>query len=358
MTIEGMTNNIMNKTFFRIILLMVLVSSLVYFNGGLNLFNFSRTAYAVGDLTVDWGSAGVGDVGPVFTVANMAPGESQSHQVTVTNGSTSTRPVGIRAIKNTETGNLSTVLDVVIRRDGTDVYGGSSGTGAKTMANFFSESVLPNFIELSTLTPSETETYTILITFQSSAGNQFQGKTISFNLAIGIDSDVPAACSGITFSGNPIFGTSGNDNLRGTNKNDLIISLEGNDTVLSGNGNDCIVDISGSGSFSGGNGNDIIITGEGNNTIDGGNGRDRIFAGGGNDRVTGGNDNDDLHGEAGNDMLDGDLGNDTVLGGIGNDQLIGGLGNDNLNGEDGTDTANGNLGRDTCTAETESACEV
>jgi Ca2+-binding RTX toxin-like protein len=343
------------KRILTLVALIGIISALIYTNGGLSIFNFSNTAYAVGDLTVDWG-IGTGDVGPIFTVSNAAPGDSESHTVTVVNGSPESRPVGIRGDKTIETGNLAQAMNIVISRDGIDVYGGT--TGVKTLAQFFTESTLPNSVELSTLTPSESETYTIVVTFNQGAGNEFQNKDLTFNLIMGIAVDIPASCSGININGTQIFGTSGNDRLRGTNKNDLIISLEGNDTVDSGNGNDCIIDLSGTGTLDGGNGNDVIVGGIGATVIDGGNGNDTIRAGGGNDKISGGNDNDEILGEGGNDSIDAGNGNDTVLGGEDNDTLLGGNGNDQLNGENGSDKADGELGKDTCMAETKKACEL
>lgn len=343
------------KKLISLISLVVIISLLIQFNGGLSLFNFSRTAYAVGDITVDWG-VGSGDVGPVFSASNMAPGSSQTKTVKVTNGSPEVRPVSIRGVKNTETGNLAQVMTIVISKDGSDIYGGT--TGQKTLADFFAATTLPNSLSLSNLNPSESEDYTMTITFLHTAGNEYQNKTLTFNLVVGIAADIPAACAGVQFSGNPIYGTSGNDKLRGTNKNDLIIALEGNDTVDGGNGNDCIIDSSGNGTLTGGNGDDIIIAGTGNTTLEGGNGDDVLRAGEGDDKLYGGNGDDVLAGEGGLDTLDGELGNDQLTGGEGNDKLVGGMGNDSLNGENGTDSADGEMGRDTCIAETKKACEL
>lgn len=101
---------------------------------------------------------------------------------------------------------------------------------------------------------------------------------------------VPAQCSSMTFA-TVIIGTNGNDAIRGTNSNDLILGLGGNDSISGGNGSDCIL---------GGDGNDSIA------------------------------------GEAGNDVLLGGNGNDIMSGGLGNDNLVGGAGYDIVSGAQGT----------------------
>lgn len=304
---------------------------------------------------VDWG-IGTGNVGPIFSVGNMAPGDTQTHTVTVTNNAPEARPVGIRGVVTSQTGNLSDAMFITITRDGSDIYGGSTGT--KTLTQFFSESTLPHFVDLMTVNPSESETFTVTVVFDLNAGNEFQNRTLTFNLILGIAIDIPEACSGIKFQGEPIYGTAGNDRLKGTNKNDLIIALEGNDTVDGGNGDDCIIDSSGNGTLEGGNGNDVIVNGNGNATLNGGNGKDILIAGNGNDKLLGGNDDDRLFGEGEDDTLDGGNGNDEIFGGAGDDTMLGGNGNDNLQGGEGNDKADGELGKDTCVAETKKSCEA
>src|SRR3989344_1442269 len=53
------------------------------------------TAYAVGDLAVNWG---VAEGNPIFTINNMAPGQVETRSVIVTNNAVSVRPVGVRGV--------------------------------------------------------------------------------------------------------------------------------------------------------------------------------------------------------------------------------------------------------------------
>ena len=342
------------------------------YSNGLGLFD-KKTAYAVGDLNVLWG---VPDGDPIFVVSNMLPGDTEDRDVDVANGGTVPRDVGVRGVKTEEIASFAAILDFVVSEGGSDLYGGTSPTGPKTLEEFFADSSGPNGIFLSNLGNGDTTTYNFKATFPSSAGNEYQEAKVVFDLIIGIVSDIPNECSEIEFSGSPIFGTSGNDTIRGTRGNDLIFALEGNDKVFAWSGDDCIVGGTGNDELRGETGNDIIFGnegddkvygavgqdllfgGSGNDLVKGENGEDVIFGNEGNDTMLGGNANDVMHGNTGNDQMNGENGTDQVFGDEDNDTLIGGNGPDTLIGNDGTDSANGQNGADTCDAEVEVNCEI
>jgi Ca2+-binding RTX toxin-like protein len=176
-----------------------------------------------------------------------------------------------------------------------------------------------------------------------------------------------------------IFGTSGNDNLTGTDLDDLIIGFAGYDTLSGGDGNDQIFGDSTADSLLGGNGNDFLYGGEDSDFLDGQRGIDTLIGGTGNDsyrvdsttdtiiesadggrdsvevvdasvsytlpdnvedltmsffgfiNVTGNALDNTMSGNVNNNILNGGGGNDTLSGGArGNDTLIGGAGNDLL----------------------------
>lgn len=269
-----------------------------------------KTAYAVGDLSVDWGVP-IGQ--PLFNISNSKPGDSVSKTVLVTNDSTETRPVGVRGVKTIETGNFAQALTMTISQNGTDLYGGQ--TGEKTLAQFIADSSTPNGISLSPLSPNATTSYVFTLQFKEESGNEFQGKQVIFDLHMGISFAIPQECSGIKFAGNPIFGTSGNDKISGDSKNNIIVTFEGNDSVDAGGGNDCVIGISGVKKFNGGSGNDILIGGLGNDILDGGSGNDNIAGNGGDDKLSGGSGSDKLDGGTGVNILSGDSGKDVCKNG-------------------------------------------
>lgn len=297
----------------------------------------SSTVRAIGDLSVDWGVP-VGT--PIFTIANMAPGQTEIRNVKVVNNSSTIRPVGVRGSKTTETNNLSTALNITISENTTDLYGGSSPTGPKTLKQFFDETALPNSIFLSNLNGGSSTIYKFTVTFNSTAGNEFQNSQTVFDLIIGISPTVPQECQNIVFSNDPIFGTVKGDNIKGTNGNDLIFGFEGGDSIDGKGGDDCIVGGAGGDSIKGGSGNDVILGEDGSDSIDGGEGNDKIYGGSGNDSLSGGAGNDQLFGGAGKDSLEGNGGNDVLIGG-------------DIKG----DYTNGNAGRDLCQAELTRNCE-
>lgn len=312
-----------------------------------NLFRL-QTAYAVGDLTVDWG-IGTGNVGAIFTIENMAPGDTQSRTVTIDNDSTASRPVGIKGVKTSETGSLADVIDITISDGPTILYD-------NTLAAFFTASEHPDGIMLTNLPQGASKTMTITTKFQEEAGNEYQNKTLTFNLVIGIVVAIPEECSAIDMTGKfPIYGTAKNETLLGTNGDDVIFGLEGIDKIYGHGGNDCLVGGPGIDRLFGETGNDVLFGNDGNDTMYGGVGEDMLFGGAGNDDMRGENDNDYIEGNSGNDDITGGNGNDEIYGGdgrddidgeSGNDQLFGGNDQDNLDGGAGDDYIEGNDEKD------------
>ncbi len=356
------------KRIFKIVSLLVIVGILATQTNVISNFFKPNTAYAVGDLIVDWG-IGVGDVGAIFTVNNMAPGDSEDRNVIVTNGAPTIRPVAIKGTNLVETDALSGVMDIEITDGVTTLY-------TNTLQQFFADSLDPDGIPLSNHNGGQTKTYSIIVTFQEGAGNEFQDQELSFNLVIGIGIDVPAECESLLPPGKfPIFGTAGNDRILGTSGDDVIFAFEGKDRVFAHGGNDCIIGGLGNDELRGETGNDFIFGNEGNDLLVGAVGNDTIFGGNGadtirgenghdllngedgNDIMTGGNGNDEINGGNDNDTINGENGTDMIHGDAGNDSLTGGNGPDTLIGDAGTDSANGQAGPDTCDAETETNCE-
>lgn len=206
--------------------------------------------------------------------------------------------------------------------------------------------------------------------------------TIADDLGATSEATVVFAVDGIT---DTIFGTDGNDVIRGTaladdidggGGDDLITGLAGNDTIKGGQGLDIIrggadddvitggadKDVlfgeAGNDQMQGGGGNDRLLGLAGNDTISGdagndlvsgGRGRDVVSGQTGDDTLRGGRNSDTLFGGDGSDRLQGGGGADSLLGGTGDDRLIGGVGADTLSGDDGIDRLLGKRGNDELT---------
>lgn len=374
----------MKKRIFRITILLSIIAIAFGLNGGFHFASKSSTVEAIGDLNVDWGVPHEGD--PIFKIDNFAPGQTETREVTIINSASTVRPVGVRGIKTDEEGSLSERLNISILRNGSNLYTGN-------LAQFFEESAGPDGVKLFNANPGTNNKIIFKVTFDPAADNAFQDTKVVFDLKIGVAVTIPEECQHIQFDGDPIFGTEGKDNIRGTNGNDLIYGFEGDDIIQSSNGDDCVVgglggdilnnsngaDVSygneGSDRINGSNGNDLIFGGLGNDTIRGSNGDDIIYGGQGDDNIDGGNGDDFIYGESGDDELTGSNGNDRMFGGEGKDRLEGENGNDYLEGESGDDslkggngsdtllggtgkdTGDGNLGTDSCDVEIKKNCE-
>ncbi|OGH16903.1 MAG: hypothetical protein A3C30_04495 [Candidatus Levybacteria bacterium RIFCSPHIGHO2_02_FULL_40_18] len=343
----------MKKKIF-VVLLLALIGLVGFQNNWFGIFE-KKTAYAVGDLNVLWG---VPDGDPIFVVTNMLPGDMEQRTVNVLNGASSARDVGIIGVKKEEIASFSSILDFVISENSTEIWGGSSGTGPKTLADFFDEAASPSGLFLSTLPGGGSTFYTFKATFPSSAGNEYQNAKVVFDLIIGLSSELPDDCKGLDIT-NTVTGTSAAETLNGTPGSDLILGLEGADIINGNGGDDCIFGGEGAeDSIFGGEGNDVIFGNEGGDTIYGEGGDDLIFGGPGADNLYGGEGNDHLFGNEDTDLIEGGNGNDILEGGDGPDSLRGNAGDDNLIGGPGMDDANGGPDTDTCDAEFEIFCEL
>jgi len=376
----------MKKRLIKIIVLLLFIAFAVGLNNGLRLSN--STVRAVGDLSVNWG---VPEGDPIFVINNFAPGQQEVRQVNIINNALTIRPVGVRGLKTSETGGLADKLLITVSEGVTDLYGAG---GSKTLSEFFSESAGPEGIPLMNFNGGDDKNIDFKVTFNPEAGNDFQNTGVIFDIRIGIAVEVPAECLDLDFAADPIFGTQGPDNIRGTNGNDLIYSFEGDDKVESSNGNDCVIGGAGNDNINNSNGNDVLYGNDGDDILKGSNGQDKIFGGigkdkiyasngddlveggdgddyidgsngedilnggAGNDQIKGSNGDDLIHGGVGDDILEGGNGADQVFGDENNDKLLGGNGNDFLDGGEGSDTTAGNLGSDTCLAEVKSSCEL
>jgi Ca2+-binding RTX toxin-like protein len=140
--------------------------------------------------------------------------------------------------------------------------------------------------------------------------------------------------------------SSGNDEITGTDKANVIKAQDGDDLINGLGGNDSLSGDKGDDTVHGGAGNDALYGSDGDDYIEADVGKDRLYGGNGLDILYGGAGNDQLRGEEGDDMLYGDEGVDMLRGGNGYDLLDGGNGNDKLYGDAGDDQLQGGGGSD------------
>jgi hypothetical protein len=127
---------------------------------------------------------------PLFNEADFKPGDSVIRWVKVTNNSGETMPIATEAINfpgfpdlnNLPTDDLSRALLIVIREEGgSDLYGGSSSTGEKTLFDFYQDGET----YLSDVGDGDTQGYEYEISFPSEKENEWQEKTTAFDIVIG-----------------------------------------------------------------------------------------------------------------------------------------------------------------------------
>lgn len=118
------------------------------------------------------------EIGAIWYELNIAPGDSFTRQIEVTNIGEDVQELGVHAVENETVKNLSEVLDIAITGGITD-YNGS-------LSELFNEG---EFI-IDFLTPSQTKTYTMTVTFDEDAGNEYMSASTVFDYLIGFEGDV------------------------------------------------------------------------------------------------------------------------------------------------------------------------
>ncbi len=110
--------------------------------------------------------------------------------------------------------------------------------------------------------------------------------------------------------------------LRALDGDDIIIGSASGEVVNGNAGRDRIYGTGGNNFLRGGKGEDELYGSAANDVINGNNDKDVVFGGDGNDIVRGGKGKDYLYGEAGDDFLIGDFGPDVLRGGTGGDLFV------------------------------------
>jgi len=113
---------------------------------------------------------------PLFDKANFLPGDDVSRFVKVTNNTDVSQKVGTRVSDFDDDYNLGDVLNLQIKEGGIIL-------SSSTLSDFFNAGV----IYLSEVPAYSSTQYDFIITFISESGNNYQGKTLTFDFIVGID---------------------------------------------------------------------------------------------------------------------------------------------------------------------------
>ncbi|MFA4998517.1 MAG: fibronectin type III domain-containing protein [Candidatus Paceibacterota bacterium] len=161
----------MNK-FFQTILTVSLIAL------GLGIFCTTPALAQSGDLTVKYWSetsqAWSPLSGPLFNEVSFAPGDSVIRLARVTNNSGSTQKIAVETINENNPDHLAERLNFTIKQGETVLYN-------DTLANFF----VAGEKYLSDLVNGAQTQYDFIITFDAGANDDYQGKTLGFDIIIG-----------------------------------------------------------------------------------------------------------------------------------------------------------------------------
>jgi hypothetical protein len=142
--------------------------------------------YPSSEISVNWGTSAPDYT--IFLITNMLPGDSTNHSIMVTNTSSASRPLTVKATQTSELKNFSQILTITIFKDNLPIY------GPKLLTQFFTDSAASSGISLDNLPGHATSTFKFLVAFPSAAGNEYQQAQIIFNLQIGKLLDIPGKC--------------------------------------------------------------------------------------------------------------------------------------------------------------------
>ncbi len=174
--------HIINKIVVRRVVTLTLtiflvISGLYYFQ---NSQKTSEVVKAFGPLIVTFPSE------PMFDSSSFYPGKKIEKTFTVENSDDRKQQVVIKAsqIIIPSVAQLSEAINIIISQYGMSLYGTGSPTGNKTLAAFFAEK---DGVKLSNINSFEKTDYVIALQMDNTAGNEYQNRSVSFDISVGLD---------------------------------------------------------------------------------------------------------------------------------------------------------------------------
>lgn len=184
----------------RRLFILVLAMSLMIFSINIVRKN-QKVVKAFGPLKVIYSSE------PLFADTDFFPGKSISRSIIIENTDNVSHTIGINTnnLTTQQTPSFADIIDITITRDGMPIYGADSATGKKTLSNFFADDI----VNLNKLSPGENAVFDFSLQMEDTAGDEYQGQTVRFDLLTGIDSmrftTIPTVFRRPTFRTMPTF---------------------------------------------------------------------------------------------------------------------------------------------------------
>ncbi|NOY35740.1 MAG: hypothetical protein GXP44_02380 [bacterium] len=118
------------------------------------------------------------ETNPLFSEADIIPGDGVTKTVTVTNNSEESQQVITEAINASDDSGLGEALKLVISGDSGEIYG-----SGKTLGDF----LRAGEVKLSVLPAGATEVYSFIVSFGADADDSTQNGEIGFDLCVGFE---------------------------------------------------------------------------------------------------------------------------------------------------------------------------
>lgn len=144
--------------------------SIVIFSAGF-LTAVPASAIQVDELVVEFEKI------PLFKEGDFKPGDGLLRWVKVTNNSPETQRIAVEAINENDPDNFASQLNLTIKEGATIIFN-------NTLSQFFSQG--ETYLSSLVGNGSQTE-YDFTIAFNSSAGNEYQEKTLGFDILVGFE---------------------------------------------------------------------------------------------------------------------------------------------------------------------------
>lgn len=164
------------KRLVRILILFFVIAGLVYVNDGIKSDPAYGTYREYGSLLVDFY---VPKGKPIFKLYDMKPGDYEQRKVYVKNKGNVSKKIYVVGIRKGGAGSdpkIESVLEITIKDGNNILY------GPKKLSQFFADSKEGSGIFLNKLYPWAYKTYYFMVDFPVLAGNEFQRKSVIFDL--------------------------------------------------------------------------------------------------------------------------------------------------------------------------------
>lgn len=148
-------------------------------------------ALAFEGLTVNY-SAGYPN--PLFNETNLAPGDTITKSISITNNYTDTKQISFKLTKK-PIGELSDVILVTVKHEGVIV------SDQKSLLDIYTSG---NELPLTSIGSGQTEDYEFIVSFDINAGNEYQNKSEEFDLNFGFTADDSSPTTTTTSTTSPI----------------------------------------------------------------------------------------------------------------------------------------------------------